>query len=218
MEAKYLKIDRDDPNISYQARQYKTLRLKALELSPTAFSSTLQIESAFSEETWIGRITDPLKETFICAVTSDQGVGEWAAQVTLRGPVTADDYQLPAESGQSAPLPDELQEKWQMLSLYTLPGYRGKGLGKKLCQTAFEFLARKSGIAPSIQVRIMVKAENQVTLGLYGSMGFVRTGTCTLEEALNANGDSDLIPPAPLPDLFTRRGGVIMALDIPRKF
>ncbi|KAI9151305.1 putative epoxide hydrolase [Paramyrothecium foliicola] len=70
----YLKIERHDPNIKHLANQYKVLRLKALEQSPTAFSSTLEIEAALSDDTWISRITDPSKEAFVCTATLEKGI------------------------------------------------------------------------------------------------------------------------------------------------
>jgi ribosomal protein S18 acetylase RimI-like enzyme len=151
-----------------------------------------------------------------CVATLADGREEWVAQVTLRGPLSVDKFLLPVDSEQPATLPDQEQEKWQMLSLYTLPEYRGLGLGKGLCRAAFTFLEARPGSASAILVRIMVKPENQVTLGLYASIGFERTGTCTLEEALRANGDADLLPPEPLPERFTNRGGIIMALHLKR--
>ncbi|KAH6999376.1 hypothetical protein EDB80DRAFT_724622 [Ilyonectria destructans] len=81
-----------------------------------------------------------------------------------------------------------------MLSLYTLPEHRGKRLGKKLCEEAFRHLtSEQRGQASEILVRVMIKPENEVTIVLYVSPGFEDSGACTLEEALKANGDAELL-------------------------
>lgn len=141
---------------------------------------------------------------------------KWVAQVTLRGPLSAEEFHLP-ESGQPPAARDEEEEKWQMLSLYNLPSHRGKGLGKRLCKAACDFVVSRGGLAPTITVRCMVKPDNLATLGMYQSLGFERTGLCTLEEALRANGDADMIPEGLLDKKFTTRTGIILALRLRRE-
>lgn len=213
MNFTFFRIIQDDPNITSQAQRYKTLRLQGLQQSPTAFSSTYEIESVFSDSFWASRLQAKGRETFICATLS----GDWVAQVTLRGPLSVEDYLLPPASGQPEVLPFEMEEKWQMLSLYTLPDYRGKSLGKRLCQAAFTYLASLERHPSRVGVRIMVKPENTVTLHLYRSLGFADAGMCTLEEALRANGDSELLPDGDLPEKYTTRTGRIMELRISRE-
>jgi ribosomal protein S18 acetylase RimI-like enzyme len=216
MAYSFIHIDRCAADLSSMAAKYKTLRLEALRQSPTAFSSTLKTESQFNDDVWVSRLRDPEKETFICVLGLGQS-SEWVAQVTLRGPLSDEEFTLPSESGQSSPARDGLEEKWQMLSLYSLPSHRGKGLAAKLCQEAFHFLESQQGTkAPHILVRIMVKPENTATIHLYERLGFKHAGHCTLEEALRANGDSHLIPKGKLEDKYTTRSGVIMALQLCR--
>jgi ribosomal protein S18 acetylase RimI-like enzyme len=218
MEYTYTHVDRTDRNLPAQALKYRDLRLAALKQSPTSFSSTYETEAAFSDSIWLSRLSEPSKETFIC-VTSSAAPNvqeEWVAQVTLLGPISASAYTLPDEAGQPPVLPDDEEEKWQMLSLYTLPTHRGKGLGKKLCQEAFKFLTAIQSNPPKVRVRIMVKPENHITLGLYPSLGFKDAGKCTLEEALRANGDAAMLPSGELGEKYTRRSGIIMDLALDR--
>ena len=63
----------------------------------------------------------------------------------------------------------------------------------------------------------MVKPENVATLRLYGGLGFERAGICTLEEALRANGDAELIPEGVLGEEYTARTGLVMTMSIERK-
>lgn len=221
MEYSFIRIDRLDPNLPALAQKYKTLRLSALQQDPTLFSSTYEVESKFSDQNWISRLSDERKETLICVATppgKSPEDGEWVAQVTLLGPISASSYDLPKESGQPPALPDDEEEKWQMLALYTLPDHRGKGLGKKLCKAAFNYLASVDNPPKKVLVRIMVKLENLTALGLYKSIGFVDAGRTTLEEALIANGDSDQVPISDV-DLgkYRTRRGRILTYSIERK-
>ncbi|KAH6887741.1 hypothetical protein B0T10DRAFT_490265 [Thelonectria olida] len=208
----FIKLDSSSPNKPHLAAQYKSLRLTALQLSPDAFSSTYADESQYSDAAWLGRIFHPAKKTFICVDKED---GTWAAQVTLLGPITKATYTLPDEAGQPAVKSDDEEEKWQMIGLYTLPDYRGKGLGKILCKEAFKHLTETRGGPRDIRVRIMVKPQNTVTVRLYRSMGFVEAGMCTLEEALSVNGED--IPENPPADKYRTRAGYIMALQLERQ-
>lgn len=217
MSYSFFKINQEDPELAQVALKYKTLRLDALTQSPSSFSSTFETESKLPDHEWLRRIKSPNKRTFICAITNGSQT-KWVAQVTLRGPILAKEFLLPSESGQPPPSSDNEEEKWQMLSLYTLPDHRGKGLGKKLCQEAFRHLTcEQRGQASGILVRIMIKPENQVTIALYRSLGFEGSGSCTLEEALKANGDAELLPASPLGESYTKRTGVIMALRLKRR-
>ncbi|KAF5137733.1 N-alpha-acetyltransferase RimI [Metarhizium anisopliae] len=215
MEYQFVRVDPSDPNLPSLAAQYKRLRLEALKQSPHSFSSTYETESQFPDDVWVSRLQHPRKETFICVATLE-GESEWVAQVTLRGPLSAEEFHL-SESGQPPAAPDEEEEKWQMLSLYNLPSHRGKGLGKRLCKAACDFVVSRGGVSPTITVRCMVKPDNLATLGMYQSLGFERTGFCTLEEALRANGDADMIPEGVLEKKFTTRTGITLALHLGRE-
>jgi ribosomal protein S18 acetylase RimI-like enzyme len=216
---RYIRVEQtaNEADRALSASKYKALRLTALQESPHAFSSTLEIESQFPDDLWISRLSRPGQDIFACIYEDDEGATEWVAQVTVRGPVPASDFELPAESGQAIPSPDEEEEKWQMLSLYTAPGHRGKGLGAQLCQTVFEHLTGRPGASPRIMVRIMVKPDNVATLNLYNRLGFAETGRSTQVEALRANGDGDMIPQGPLAAKYTIRNAIIMALQMERR-
>lgn len=214
----FVRLDPSHAEISTLASKYRDLRLAALKESPTSFSSTFETESAFSIEQWISRITTPGKETFICATTPHITAEEceWVAQVTLLGPVKATAFTLPDDSGQPNVAADDVEEKWQMLSLYTLPAHRGKGVGKGLCLEAFRYLTSLNRPPNKVRVRIMVKPQNTVTLKMYKGLGFFDAGLCTLEEALRANGDAEFVPAGNLPEKYTTRSGIIMALEFNR--
>ncbi|PKY04816.1 putative GNAT family acetyltransferase [Aspergillus campestris IBT 28561] len=221
-EYSFFRIAKEDVTAS-TAQKYKQLRLHALSVAPTSFSSTYEIESAFADTEWINRLTATGKETFICAATPTQNndpsdsqsslASTWIGQLTLRGPQSPSDFALPPESGQKSPTGEEL---WQMLSLFTLPEHCGRGLGKKLCQEALNYLASYKVSPREVLVRLMVKPENHATVSLYRGLGFAEVGKCTLAEALVANGDGHLLPGDVSGEKYSARSGLIMVLGIRR--
>ncbi|KAL4736100.1 hypothetical protein BDV11DRAFT_21815 [Aspergillus similis] len=220
----FFRIDKDNA-IASSAKKYKELRLQALSVAPTSFSSTYEIESALTDTEWVNRLAMVGRETFICAArptknnTSYSQVSEqsiWVGQVTLRGPQSPEDFALPDESGQKKLTKEEDKELWQMLSLFTLPDHRGQGLGKRLCQEALNYLALYRESPRKVWVRLMVKPENHATVSLYRRLGFAEAGKCTLAEALVANGDKDLLPEDISGEKYSSRSGLIMMLEICR--
>jgi GNAT superfamily N-acetyltransferase len=135
--------------------------------------------------------------------------------------VGASSYVLPEAAQQPPVIPDEEEEKWQMLSLFTLPTHRGKGVAKSLCLEVFRWL-RENKASDSIprperiRVRIMVKPENTATVKLYEGLGFAHAGRCTLAEALIANGDGELVPADGGGPKYQERTGLIMAATFDR--
>lgn len=215
----FFKVSKTE-NVSDAAQKYRDLRLRALKTSPSSFSSTYEIEAAFSEFDWIDRLTVPDREVFICAATpvvrntTTSPPVEWIGQVTLRGPMSMADFALPTESGQNELKSDAEEERWQMLSLFTLPEHRGNGLGGKLCQVAVDYLRTWQSSPHQIHIRLMVKPENHVAVNLYKRLGFATVGKCTLAEALKANGDGQLLPTKDselASAKYSQRSGLIMS-------
>jgi len=223
MNYSYIRID-SRSSLPSLAQKYKSLRLSALTQSPGSFSSTYDMESRFTDEFWQSRLQIPSRETFVCVAHAPEisaGEGEWVAQVTLLGPISASSYNLPEPAQQPPVVPDETEEKWQMLSLYTLPTHRGKGIGKMLCREVFSWLKTKDVAdreqqLKQLRVRIMVKPENTVTVKLYEGLGFVQAGRCTLAEALRANGDAEMVPEDGGGQKYNERTGLIMVATFQR--
>ncbi|KAJ5995177.1 hypothetical protein N7481_002154 [Penicillium waksmanii] len=219
-EYSFFKVSKTE-NVSEAAQKYRDLRLRALKTSPSSFSSTYETEAAFSESDWIDRLTVPDREVFICAATpvvrnTTAPPVEWIGQVTLRGPMSMADFALPTESGQTELKSDAEEERWQMLSLFTLPEHRGNGLGGKLCQVAVDCLRTWQSSPNQIHIRLMVKPENHVTVNLYKRLGFATIGKCTLAEALRANGDGHLLPKELASAKYSQRSGLIMSIFVHR--
>ncbi|KAJ5116839.1 Acyl-CoA N-acyltransferase [Penicillium angulare] len=217
----FFRVSKTD-GIEASAQQYRDLRLKALQTSPESFSSTYAIESAFSDADWIDRLTVPDREVFICAATptnpspSSPFEVQWVGQVTIRGPASRTDFELPLEAEQPPQRSDEEEERWQMLSLFTLPEHRFNGLGGKICQEAIEYLRSYRTFPREVQIRLIVKAGNDITVQLYRRLGFSHAGRATLVEALIANGDEHLISQDRNSPMYHDRQGMIMIMRVSR--
>lgn len=216
----YFRVSKSDDLIT-SAHRYKELRLRALRLSPSSFASTYDLESTLPDEYWISRLTQTGRETFICAaaptVNTNQAEPEWVAQVTFLGPQSIEDFTLPAESGQPTPLSDEVEERWQMLALFTQSTHRGRGIAKALTRKALDYLVSHRNEPKNVSIRLMVKPGMVAVVNFYLQLGFSEVGSSTLAEALIANGDRELLPDDYLlQEKYTTRKSHLMMKQISR--
>ncbi|KAE8382429.1 hypothetical protein BDV26DRAFT_288467 [Aspergillus bertholletiae] len=206
--------------ISESGQKYRNLRLNALQVSPSSFSSTIEIESAFTDEVWASRVAQSGTEVFICAIDASAATGpgsdsgNWVGQVTLHGPKSV--HELGPPDASLCSNMDNDGEWWQMLSLFILPDHRGKGLAKRLCEEALNYLRNYWCPATSLNVRLMVKPENHITVELYKRLGFEVSGRCTLAEALIANGDAEYLPQDITDEKYSARTGLVLILHLSR--
>ncbi len=107
-------------------------------------------------------------------------------------------------------------ERWQVLSLFTFPGYRGQGFGVKLCQEVIRFIEGYRHQPKTSQLDIIVKANNTFAIRLYERLGFQHLRRCTLVEALVVNGDGHLLPSDRSAPKYTKLPGLAMRISILR--
>lgn len=203
-------------HVATSARKYRDLRLGSLAASPASFASTHEIESAFTDEEWIRSLTSPGRETFICAATPPSGPTKWIGQVTLLGPLSPGPLSESHTSESMHPEPND-DERWQILSLFTFPGYRGQGFGVKLCQEVIRFIKGYRPQPKTSQLDLIVKANNISAIRLYERLGSQHLRRCTLVEALIANGDSHLLPSDRSSPKYTELTGLVMRTSILRQ-
>ncbi|CZR50759.1 related to GNAT family acetyltransferase [Phialocephala subalpina] len=210
----------DENLLPFLAGKFASLRLSALTVSAPAFSSTFEIESAFTASQWIERLKRPLVCTFVAvaygAATPPEkqtiDAGDWIGSATLLGPFTKEMYEIP-ESGGPSIGSDEVESRWQMTAVFNSPDHRGKGIAKMLIQGALDFAAEQTGKGRSTRMRIMIHPRNVVVKKLYVGLGFVDAGNTTLAEAYLANGDAEMLPPdggKSDPEKYHNRLGLIM--------
>jgi GNAT superfamily N-acetyltransferase len=209
----------DPALLPFLAGKFASLRLSALTVSAPAFSSTFEIESAFTASDWIVRVQRPSVNYLIAvAYASNTSLeqqtidrGDWIGSATLIGPITKEAYEL-RESGGPEIGEDDVETRWQMTAVFNAPQHRGKGIAKMLINEALEFAAKESNGRES-RTRIMIHPKNIVVKKLYEGLDFVGAGKCTLAEAYISNGGASMLPlegGTSDPEKYLNRLGTIM--------
>jgi ribosomal protein S18 acetylase RimI-like enzyme len=132
-----------------RAMVFKDVRLRALQDSPTAFSSTYAKESQFPDEEWRKRAVrwSSNGSAIFLAMDGDVGCGMIGAY-------------------------EENEERAQVVSMWVAPEARRAGLGKRLVDAAVDW-ARFRGMR---ELKLMVTSVNGGAIEFYQRMGFGMTG------------------------------------------
>ncbi|KAJ7119832.1 hypothetical protein C8R44DRAFT_569005, partial [Mycena epipterygia] len=186
------------------AQKYAALRLEALLISPNAFGSTHSIESTFTPAEWGERIWREDAVVLVCVanLVSQDGepvkasalAGDWVGSAILRGPLSAEEYELPPESGALPADSGDGETRWQMSAFFVSTAHRGSGLGKTLLQAGKDYVMRHAAtMGPrwpaKVKLRALISPDNLEVLALYSAAGFVAAGRVTGKEAYRTNGD-----------------------------
>lgn len=136
------------------AAAYRALMLHGYEHAADAFTSTVRERAAAPLSLWAGRLADPagLQAVF--------GVHDGA---TLVGSVSLQ-YSAREKSGHKA----------QLIAMYVLPAYRGRGIGRRLVDAAIAHARARAGLRT---LTLTVTAGNTAALALYQAAGFHAFGT-----------------------------------------
>ncbi|KAJ9164570.1 Acyl-CoA N-acyltransferase [Coniochaeta hoffmannii] len=150
----------DGEGIQFYLTSYKPFRLLALQLSPEAYNSTYAQWSAFEDDGWISRVTNPRATTFVA--TQHHGQGERViSSLTL---VALDDNDQPAPSGTMS---------WHVNAVFTLPEARRKGVASAVMAAAKRF-AQEHAESRNRRFRLLVTVltANLDAKLLYENLGF----------------------------------------------
>jgi hypothetical protein len=157
--------------------KYKTFRLLALQTSPECFGSTYSREVEFTDDIWLGRLTNPVATTFV-AVQSDR----FASTLTVMGPLTYSPEELspsanPWEVIEGMP---QSPSHYRLGGMFTLPETRGHGIAKALIAKAVEHMSAQSKASrKEFVASLAVGKENDPARSLYEKCGF-----CILKEEI----------------------------------
>lgn len=129
----------------------KTVRLRALRDSPTAFSSTFAEESKLSDADWLRRASQNTGETTVGYLAMDANI----ACGVVRGTNDEQDTAI----------------VW-VQSMWVDPVYRRNGVGRLLINKVVEW-ARGRG---KLGVKLEVTSSNEAAIHFYETLGFAMTG------------------------------------------
>jgi ribosomal protein S18 acetylase RimI-like enzyme len=155
MDIKIIKLD------PARWSEYKALRLKALELEPSAFASSVEEETVWTDEKWIETLKEFQKGTSkIGYFAEDQG--------KLIG-------MMFARFGEHL----KLKHVATIMGVFVDSDFRGQGVGKKLMAALLKDLEFRPEI---VRIFLDVEYERLSAQNLYKSFGFKVIGR--LEKAL----------------------------------
>jgi ribosomal protein S18 acetylase RimI-like enzyme len=137
------------------AGQLKTVRLNALQDTPSAFGSTFAKESRLSDEDWLNRATRWNSEGSVCYLAMDQDEARGVACGIVAGKVVEHNPRLA-----------------YVLSMWVSPAYRRHSLGARLVN-AIQLWAMNVDVSELI---LTVVNTNSVAIDFYRKLGFVFTG------------------------------------------
>jgi ribosomal protein S18 acetylase RimI-like enzyme len=134
---------------------FKQIRLRALQESPTAFSSTYAKESGLPDEEWqrrAARWSGEGHDAIFLAFDGDTACGIVGSYRELENPQRA-----------------------QIISMWVDPAYRRKNVGKALIDVVMEW-NQPHGVR---EISLMVTSVNAGAIAFYERLGFRRTGLTT---------------------------------------
>ncbi|MGC2163272.1 MAG: GNAT family N-acetyltransferase [Silvibacterium sp.] len=132
-------------------QHFKTVRLGALQDTPTAFSGTFLKESQLSDEDWLRRVSTWNGDRSVCYIAMDED----APCGIIAGKFDEDDLQHA-----------------HVLSMWVAPAYRRTGLGARLVH-AVQVWAQDLG---ADALCLMVTSRNSTAIRFYERCGFALTG------------------------------------------
>lgn len=132
-------------------QHFKTVRLRALQDTPTAFSGTFLKESELSEEDWLRRVSIWNSDRSVCYIAMDED----APCGIIAGKFDENDLQYA-----------------HVLSMWVAHTQRRTGLGTRLVH-AVQAWAQDLG---ADALRLMVTSKNSTAIRFYEKCGFALTG------------------------------------------
>lgn len=140
-----------EPITIQNAEAFKETRLRALQDTPSAFSSTYARESQFSDADWKARIE---------RWNGEKGIGLLAMDGA-------------SACGIAGSLLDEKDEsRAQLVSMWTTPTLRCRGVGRLLVEGVLSWASRR-GVHV---LTLMVTSNNNAAMSFYERLEFERTG------------------------------------------
>jgi ribosomal protein S18 acetylase RimI-like enzyme len=130
---------------------FKTIRLRALQDTPSAFASTYARESEMSDAEWGSRVERWSGEGGIGFLAFEEGVACGIAGAFLE----------PTDRSRA-----------QLISMWTAPTHRQRGVGRMLVNEVAKWTQGRGARV----LQLMVTSRNDSAMRFYERLGFKRTG------------------------------------------
>ena len=140
-----------EPITAKDVSLFKTVRLRALQEAPFAFSSTYAREAEFDDTEWLRRVErmNGAKGVGFLAMAGDAGCGIAGAFLDANDATRA-----------------------QLVSMWTDPAHRQRGIGRLLVNE----ILRWAHLRGARTLLLMVTSNNDAAMRFYERLGFMRTG------------------------------------------
>ncbi|KAB5551375.1 hypothetical protein GE09DRAFT_1223169 [Coniochaeta sp. 2T2.1] len=125
-------LQTDEEGVRFYLKYYKPFRLLALQLSPEAFTSTYAEWSAFEDDAWVKKLTNPRATTFLAM----QSVGEGKKVLSS---LTLFAFERNKQPDSPEPM------AWYLNGVFTLPEARRKGISSAVMAAAKQFVQQQAG-------------------------------------------------------------------------
>lgn len=140
-----------DPVTQKNVSLFKKVRLRALQEAPYAFGSTYAKEAEFDDAEWLRRVERMNGERGIgfLAMDGEAGCGIVGAFLDANDATQA-----------------------QLVSMWTAPAHRQRGVGRLLVNEVLVWARRRK----ACMLLLMVTSNNEAAIRFYEKLGFTRTG------------------------------------------
>jgi ribosomal protein S18 acetylase RimI-like enzyme len=199
-----IRIPATSPRIDELVTRFREVKLAALKADPTAFLN-YEVESKHPDPVWKDRL-DAKFAYLVCVKTTDPDLspedallsGDWAGYSAVRERVSIEEYYAHEDMGQPVPDHPELETRWHIYDLYTMPAHRGRNVAKKLIDGCIALVERAIATdgadSRRARIRLMVNPANVWLVKWYGKFGFKDSGMATLRQGFTANGWENSVP------------------------
>jgi ribosomal protein S18 acetylase RimI-like enzyme len=140
-----------EPITAKSALAFKSVRLRALRDSPTAFGSTYAKESQLTDADWVTRASQWSGERSILYLATDEGIACGIA---------------------GSFLDEDDATRAHLVSMWTAPTHRQRGVGRRLVNAILAWACQRR--ARTLQ--LMVTCNNKAAIMFYQRLGFSLTG------------------------------------------
>jgi GNAT superfamily N-acetyltransferase len=203
-----LRIPTTSPRLDELAAKFRETRLAAIKADQANSFVLYEVECQLPLSVWRARISGDII-CLVCVSNADPALyledallsSDWAGFASAKC-MSVEEYYMFPEMGQTVPQRPEIEFRWHLFDLYTMPAYRGRSVGSKLAEgllAVVEETLRLDGTTNGTahktgRMRLIVNPKVVWLVQWYRNLGFKDNGMATLVQGFTANNMRDSIP------------------------